>query len=171
MPEPPPPGTTATCDTAGILGGIVGVVASIQPIEAIKVLGGQRNAISRNLTVIDLWDNRIRQIGLDSLGQKGDCPTCTGRELPWLEGDRSSRTAVLCGRNSVQLRATQDAAVSLDLLAEKLDGIGNVVHNRFLLRLEVDKYQLTIFPDGRAIIGGTDDIAEARTVHSKYIGS
>jgi adenylyltransferase/sulfurtransferase len=61
--------------------------------------------------------------------------------------------------------------VRLDALAQKLAGVGHVSRNPFLLRLEVDGYTLTIFPDGRAIIGGTDDIATARTVYAKYIGA
>lgn len=169
MQEAPPPGTTPTCDTAGVLGGAVSVVASIQVVEAIKILSGNREAVSRVLTVIDLWDNRMRQMKLDAL--RAACPTCSGREYPWLEGQRGSHTAVLCGRNAVQLSPPSGGGVSLDVLAAKLAGVGRVTRNKFLLRLEVDGYQLTVFPDGRAIVGGTDDIATARTMHAKYIGS
>ena len=170
MQEPPPPGTTATCDTAGILGSIVNVVASIQAVEAIKILSGNIDAISRVLTVIDLWDNRIRQVGVESLNASSDCPACSGSDFPWLDGRRGSQTAVLCGRNSVQLRGLQSGGISLDALANKLEGVGKVTRNKFLLRLSVDKYLMTIFPDGRAIIGGTDDVTEAKTAFAKYIG-
>lgn len=171
MAESPPPGTTPTCDTAGILGGIVNVVASIQAVEAIKILTGQTGAVSRALTVIDLWDNRIRQVRLDSLRENNNCPTCTGAELPWLDGRRGSHSAVLCGRNAVQLSAPERTSISLDAIAQKLDGVGTVTRNKFLLRLAVGKYLLTVFPDGRTIVAGTDDIAEAKTVHAKYIGN
>jgi adenylyltransferase/sulfurtransferase len=140
-------------------------------VEAIKILSGNREAVSRVLTVIDLWDNRMRQMKLDTLRESGQCPTCSGREYPWLEGQRGSHTAVLCGRNAVQLSPPANGGVPLDVLAAKLDGVGRVTRNKFLLRLDVDGYQLTVFPDGRAIIGGTDDIATARTLHAKFIGS
>jgi adenylyltransferase/sulfurtransferase len=171
IPEPPPAGATPTCDTAGIVSPIINVIASIQSMEAIKVLSGNRDAIQRSLTVIDLWENRIRQVNVSGLREQVDCPTCKKGEFPWLAGERGSQTAVLCGRNAVQLSPPAGTRLSLDELAEKLSGVGRVSRNPFLLRLAVDDYFLTVFPDGRAIIGGTDEIAEAKTVYARYIGS
>ena len=170
MHECPPPGSTPTCDTAGILAPIVNVIASIEAIEAIKILSGNRDAVSRQLTVVELWDNRIRQVDVSALREQVDCPTCKGNEFPWLAGKQGSQSAVLCGRNAVQL-TRRGTSVSLEDLESQLEGIGTVSRNQFLLRLEVDQYELTIFPDGRAIIGGTDDVATARTVYAKYVGS
>ncbi|MEQ8789007.1 MAG: ThiF family adenylyltransferase [Pirellulaceae bacterium] len=167
---PPPPGTTETCDSAGILSPIINVIASLEANEAIKILSGNRAATSRVLCVFELWENRIRQIKLDNLATV-DCPTCKRREFPWLEGRRGSHTAVLCGRNAVQLSFPDRERLDLASLEKKLAGVGRVTRNRFLLRLEVDDYTATVFPDGRAIIGGTEEIAEARTVYAKYIGN
>ena len=169
IPEPPPPGTSPTCDTAGILGPVVNVVASIQACEALKILSGNHTAICRSWTIFDLWENQMRQVTLDSLNTE-QCATCSGKEYPWLEGRRGGHTAVLCGRNAVQISFPDQAAISLESLAEKLAGIGKVSTNPFLLRLQVDTYQVTVFPDGRAIVTGTEDITEARTVYAKYIG-
>ena len=171
MPEPPPPGSTPTCDSAGILGTIIGVVASMQANEALKILSGRREAISRTWNVFDLWDNTARQIKLDSFESQKDCPACSGREFPWLSGQRGSQTAILCGRNSVQLSFPGRAAISLGDLAAKLAAVGSVKSNRYLVRAAIDPYQLTIFPDGRAVIGGTEDVAEARSVYAKYVGN
>ncbi len=167
---PPPPGTTPTCDSAGILAPIINVIASIQANEAIKILSGNRDAISRELQFFELWNNRTRQLKLQSLADV-DCPTCKRREFPWLEGRLGSHTAVLCGRNAVQLTFPDQQQLSLDTLAEKLAAVGEVNQNRFLLRLKVDGYVITVFPDGRAIIGGTEDIAEAKTVYAKFLGN
>ena len=93
-----------------------------------------------------------------------------GREFPWLAGQRGSHTAILCGRNAVQL-SFPGVRLSLDDLEPKLAGLGRVTRNPFLLRFAVDSYLLTVFPDGRAIIGGTEDIAEARTIYARYIGA
>lgn len=171
MHDAPPPGTTPTCDSAGILSPIINVIASIQACEAIKILSGRREAVSRVLHVFDLWDNRVRQVKLDFLRDAVDCATCKRREFSWLDGQRGSHTAVLCGRNAVQLSYPDREPISLDALSEKLAGLGRVNRNKFLLRFEVEKYQITVFPDGRAIIGGTDEVPEARTVYAKYIGS
>jgi adenylyltransferase/sulfurtransferase len=171
MSDTPPPGTMPTCDTAGILAPIINVIASWQSAETIKLLSGNRQAINRSLLVIDLWDNRMRQVNLDTLAAGNDCPACKRGEYPWLDGQRSSHTAVLCGRNAVQLSPPDRAGVSLTALADKLASVGRVTHNKYLLRLAVDDYQVTVFPDGRAIIGGTDDIPTARTVYAKYIGA
>jgi molybdopterin-synthase adenylyltransferase len=171
IPEPPPPGATPTCDTSGIVAPIVNVIASIEALEAIKILTGHREAIQRTLFTIDLWDNRVRQVKLDALAERDDCPACGKREFPWLDGQRGSHTAVLCGRNAVQLTRPDDQRLSLDALATKLAGVGQVSRNAFLLRLTVDDFVLTVFADGRAIVAGTDDIAAARTLYAKYIGN
>jgi molybdopterin-synthase adenylyltransferase len=170
MPECPAPGSTATCESSGILGPIVGVIASIEAAEAMKLLSGNRESVSRELTVIDLWRNEIRQIDVRRLRDQSDCPTCKQGEFPWLSGRAGSRTAVLCGRNSVQL-SHPGASISLDDLAGRLEGVGQVTRNQYLLRLVVDGYELTIFPDARAIISGTDDVAAARAVYAKYVGN
>lgn len=169
MPECPAPGSTTTCDTAGILSPIVGVIASIEAGEAMKILSGNRDAVSRSLTVVDLWKNQIRQMDVQGLRDQTDCPTCKHGEYPWLSGRSGSRTAVLCGRNAVQL-SHPEARISLDELAEKLEGAGQLTRNQFLLRLKVEGYELTIFPDARAIIFGTNDVTVARALYSKYIG-
>ena len=169
--EAPPPGTTATCDSAGILSPIINVIASIQAMEGLKILSGNRDAVSRVLTVFELWDNRILQIKLDGVQEEKSCPTCHGGEFPWLRGERGSHTAILCGRNAVQLTFPERPGLSLESLAEQLQSVGQVTRNRYLLRLVVEDYQITVFPDGRAIIGGTEEIAEARTVYARYIGS
>jgi adenylyltransferase/sulfurtransferase len=170
MPDPPPPGTTPTCDSAGILGTIIGVIASMEANEALKILSGHPESISRTWTVLDLWENTLRQIKLDA-ARTPDCPCCGRREFPWLAGERGGHTAVLCGRNAVQLSFPGRDAVSLDQLAEKLSAVGQVTKNKYLVRAAIGDYQVTVFPDGRAVIGGTEDIAEARSVYAKYVGS
>lgn len=171
MQDTPPPGTTPTCDTAGILAPIVNIIASLQANEAIKLLSGNRQAISPYLTVIDVWDNRVRQIKLASLRAAGQCPACDEGDYPWLSGSRASHSAILCGRNAVQLSPPPGETLSLPALADKLASVGQVTHNRYLLRATIDDYVLTVFPDGRAIVGGTDDLAVARGVYARYIGA
>jgi adenylyltransferase/sulfurtransferase len=171
MTEPPPPGTSPTCDTAGITAPIINVIASIQAMEGMKILAGKREAIRRTLLVFDLWDNSVREIKLAGLRESGDCPTCARREFAWLEGDRAGRTAVLCGRNAVQISGAPGTKLSLDAMAEKLAAVGAVARNPFLVRATIGEFVITVFPDGRAIVGGTDDIATARAAYAKYVGA
>jgi adenylyltransferase/sulfurtransferase len=171
VPEPPPPGATPTCDTAGVLGPVVAVIAAIETAEAIKILSGHVEAVSRQLAVVELWDNRLRHVDLSRLRDESDCRVCRHGEFEWLSGRRGDDSAVLCGRNAVQLAAPPGTVLSLDQLAQRLEGVGRVVRNPFLLRLSVDGYQLTAFPDGRTIVSGTGDVAVARTLQAKYIGN
>jgi adenylyltransferase/sulfurtransferase len=171
MPEAPPPGTTLTCDTAGIIAPIIGVIASIEAAEALKILSGHRETASRRLTIVDLWDNQYRSVDLSRLRDGSDCRVCKHGEFRWLAGELGGAPAVLCGRNAVQLSAPIGLELSLDDLAGRLAGVGTIQRNAFLLRLAVDGYVLTVFPDGRTIVGGTDDIATARTVHARYVGA
>jgi adenylyltransferase/sulfurtransferase len=171
MPDAPLPGTSPTCDSVGILASIIGVVASLQALEAIKIASGHREAVSRVLTVIDAWDNSVRQVKLGRLQEDGDCPACQRREFPWLDGTEGSHTTVLCGRNAVQLTQAARQKLDLDDLARKLEPVGKVTRNAFLLRLQIEGFTLTVFPDGRAIISGTEDIAAARGLYARYIGA
>lgn len=170
MPEAPPPGSTPTCDSAGILATIIGVVASLEANEALKILSGHKEAISRTWTVLDLWDNTLRQIKLSG-AKVADCPCCVQREFPWLSGQRGSHTAILCGRNAVQLSFPGREPVSLEDVAAKLAAVGQVSRNKYLVRATIGDHLLTVFPDGRAVIGGTEDIAEAKSVYAKYVGN
>jgi adenylyltransferase/sulfurtransferase len=171
MDGPPLPGTMPTCDSAGILATIINVIGSIQCNEAIKILSGNRKAVSRSLTIFDLWDNQFRQMDVSSLRDQVECPTCKGRQFEWLEGTRGSHSAILCGRNAVQLNPPERQALDLERLALSLESIGQVTRNRFLLRLSVDDFQLTVFPDGRAIINGTEDVSVARKLYAQYVGN
>ena len=169
VPDVPPSGATPTCDSVGVLGPAVSVVASIEALEAIKLLSGAREAVNRNLIVVDLWENQTRQIKTDALpcAAKGD-------DYPWLEGRRGSQAVVLCGRDAVMLRPPgADAAVSLESLADKLTSSGatSVSRNRFLVKFTAEGCQFTVFADGRTMVSGTDDPSAARALHARWIGA
>ncbi len=168
---PPPPGTTPTCDSAGIVGPVINVIASIQSLEAIKLLTGSYDAVSQHLQVVSMWDNVIRQVDLSKLRDQVDCPTCHRRKFNWLSGDAGSRSAVLCGRNAVQLTFPERSSIDLIGLAERLKTEGQVEANEYLLRFTQDPFVITVFPDGRTIISGTDEVAIARQLHSRWIGN
>lgn len=168
--EPPPPGSQPTCDTAGVLGPIVNLIGSWQAMEVMKLASGNGAAIHRSLLVADIWQSRIRQIRLDALAQENQCVACGLGQYDWLEGRMGTQTVVLCGRNAVQITSTSPLQLSLAELADKLKGIGHVSVNAFLLRCLFEQYELTVFADGRAIVKGTQDPAEARTVLARTIG-
>lgn len=170
MPEPPPSSAQPTCETAGVLSPIVNVIASLQAMEALKLLSGNRDQLNPAMTIVDLWHNQIRPVNV-STSRNTNCPTCGTRDFAWLDGRRGSAVTRLCGRNSVQIAPTANEPINLSALAEQLSEVGRVTTNPFLLRLAVDDYLLTVFADGRTIVGGTDDPAVARTVLAKYIGN
>lgn len=171
IPEPPPPGVSPTCDTAGIVASIINVIASIEALEAIKILSDNQQAISRTLQVFDLWDNQCRQLDVSRLRAESDCPCCVHHQFDWLAGERGSQSTVLCGRNSVQVAPPTEWRLALEVLEQKLAGVGKVTRNPFLLRLHVEPYLITVFADGRAIISGTDDPAVAKGVYARYVGN
>ena len=170
FPDIPLPGTTPTCDTAGVLNGIVGAISGIASTEALKILL-QSPKVSRDLVWLDLWDNTFERL---ELPRQSDCPTCGEHTYSFLEAQGGASTS-LCGRNAVQVRGNTHCHTgqSLDFkaLAERLTPIGQVNYNAYLLRLLVDDYEITVFPDARAIIKGTDDEQVARSIYARYIGS
>ncbi len=168
----PAPGTTETCDTAGILGPTVNVIASLQAVSALKLLAGRRDLLAPQLTIIDVWDGSFRQMSVKDLRERSDCPACKHGERKWLSGAEGSQSTILCGRNAVQISPPQRIELSLDELAGKLQSAGQVDQNPYLLRLALTNpdYEITVFRDGRAIIKGTDDIGVAKAVYSRYVG-
>lgn len=169
MPDPPAAGTMETCDTAGVLGSAIAVIASLQTTTALKILTSAD--VPHELTAVDVWKNEVRNIDMTDAGSRETCPSCSGRDREWLEGRQGSDAAVLCGRNAVQIRSTTGGC-SLSELAEKLSSVGQVTQNPFLLRLKLteEDVELTVFSDGRAIVKGTEDPSVARSLYSRYIG-
>jgi len=167
---PPQAGTTETCDTAGVLGPAIQVVASLQCVAALKLLTGQKTEIAQRLTIVDVWDGTWRSINLATLREQNACPACAKGERRWLAGHETSQTTVLCGRNAVQVTPATPAELDLTLLADKLRAAGRVTVTPFLVRCRVAGLELTIFRDGRAIVKGTDDATVARGAYAKFVG-
>jgi molybdopterin/thiamine biosynthesis adenylyltransferase len=169
----PDPGTMETCDTAGIIGPAVQIVASFEAVDALKILSGQRDKVARTLTYIDVWEGTFRHLNIGELRERGDCPACKKGERSWLSGQQGSQTTVLCGRNAVQVSPPKRGTIVFEELAGRLKNSGDVHINAYLLRLAPfnTAYELTLFRDGRAIIKGTSDLAVARAVYSRYIGT
>lgn len=174
--EAPPPGSSATCDTVGVLNSLVGIVANLQVTEALKVLSGNFGAVNRKLLTIDPWSNDVAQLGVDRTIASNSCRCCEQRRFDYLEGTEGSSAVSLCGRDAVQLRQRQpNLGVNLAALKQRLAPHGAVSSNEFLLKAEIvdgeRPMEITLFKDGRAIIKGTDDPATARSVYTKYIGA
>ncbi len=167
----PPPGMTPTCETAGVLGPAVAVIASFEAIEAIKLLSGARDALNTHLIMVNVWDWSFRQLKVAGLVGKVNCPCCVRRNFEWLGGAMGSHTTTLCGRNAVQVAIRRSDPLDFGELAGRLNGIGAVRYNAFMLRFTTDGHEFTVFPDGRAIIKGTNDVAKARTLYAQYVGS
>jgi adenylyltransferase/sulfurtransferase len=170
FPEAPPPGTAATCDTAGVLGPAVGMIASLAAAEAIKLLVGDTAARNPGLIHVDAWHLTFQQVRVERRLGERPCPCCVERRFPFLEAAPTSLVTTLCGRDAVQISIGSAGSVSLRRLAERLRPLGPVSVNPFLLRFIVDGYELTIFPDARAIIKGTTDPAVARSLYARYVG-
>ncbi len=167
----PNPGEAGTCETAGVLSPIVNIIASYQVTEAFKILTGQLDKINRDLIYVDVWENIGRRIKIAPLKGKVDCPCCGRRKFEWLDGEQGSQTTSLCGRNAVQVAHRHSSKLNFEEMATHLQMLGEEVsYNRFLLKFQTDGHEFTVFPDGRAIIKGTDDVEKARTLYAKYIG-
>ena len=163
----PPQGTIETCDTAGILNSAVNLIGSIQATEAVKFLVGARDKLRRTLLSYDVWGNEHAEIGADR--PRSGCQTCEKREFIHLAGEQRPQIT-LCGRNSVQIHE-RNRPVDFAEMSARLENHGMVKHNAFVLKFWRDPYEMTLFPDGRAIIKGTSDPAVARNLYARFVGS
>ncbi len=169
VPELPPRDALPTCDTAGVLGPAIGLIASWQAAEALKILSGNLSAVCRQLIVIDTWNTSCRLLSLDALRAGGSCPACGLGESPFLSGERATQSTILCGKNAVQLSGA--GTVDLTALASRLKSVGELSANAFLVRLKYEGYTITCFRDGRVVVEGTTEPAFAKTLVARVLGS
>lgn len=167
FPEAPGAGAP-TCDTAGILNVAAAAVAALQVADAIKILSGATDAVQPRLLSLDVWSGDPRSIRTQK--PDPDCPVCGKREFPRLAEGGRGRVAALCGRDAVQVFGS-GGSVDLAALAVSLEPLGEVRRNEYALRFVKPPHEMTIFEDGRAIIKGVQDVAAARSLYARYVGS
>jgi adenylyltransferase/sulfurtransferase len=160
-------GLEETCDTIGVLGSIVNLIASLEVTEAMKILAGRPDALHGRLLACDVWSGRFQSIHAE---RNPACRACARQEFPYLEGQAQPHIT-MCGRDSVQIHE-RGRALDLKALEQRLAPTTNDVRqNGFLLRFRIPPYEMTVFRDGRAILKGTKDPAVARSLYAKYIGA
>lgn len=162
-----PRGLVETCDTSGILNSAVNFVASVAATEAMKLAVGARDKLRRTLLSYDVWTNDYASVKTDK--PRADCRSCQQRDFVHLAGEGRPHIS-MCGRNSVQIHERQRPIDFADM-SKRLAPHGTVKHTEFLLKFWHDPYEMTLFPDGRAIIKGTTDTAIARSLYARYVGS
>ena len=167
--EMPDAGTAPTCDTAGVIQPIISMISAVQTTEALKVLTENFDALHKSLLQIDVWQTVWRKIKLGASNL--DCETCGRKNFEFLAAENAEFSAVLCGRNAVQISPPKPINLNLKMLGENLKQLGAVKQNEYLVRLNVGEYELTVFRDARAIIRGTDDVSTARSLYAKFIGN
>jgi molybdopterin/thiamine biosynthesis adenylyltransferase len=166
FPTAPLSGSLPTCETAGVLNTAPAVIASIQATEALKILcGGQP---SSQMVYIDMWKQSFRQM---SVTRNADCPACGSGQYEYLSSEQTAWTTTLCGRNAVQITPAENVELDLGRLKDALSTMGNVSFNGSVLRFTVNNHEMLLFPDGRAMISGTDDEKLARSLYARYVGS
>jgi len=166
--EMPGAGSAPTCDTAGVIQPIIASISAIQTTEALKILTGNFEKLHKSLIQIDVWQNDWRKIKLGK--PNADCKTCGQRNFEFLAAESTEFSAVLCGRDAVQIQPPQPTEIDLNDLKLKLKNLGDVKQNEYLLRLTVGDFELTVFRDARAIIRGTDDVTLARSLYARFVG-
>lgn len=156
-----------TCDSAGVLGSAIGLVASWQAGEALKILSGNTASVTNGLWVMDSWNNDYRVL---QLNQNPNCPCCVHGEYPFLNGEIRSQTTVLCGKNAVQIDVPTSQKSSLSDIAERVAELGDVKQNAYFVRVATRDHTITVFRGGRTVVEGTTDESEAKSVATRILG-
>jgi molybdopterin-synthase adenylyltransferase len=160
-------GLEQTCDTVGVLGSAVQLIASLEVAEALKLLAGRTAALHGKLISSDVWTGRFQSL---SVTKNVQCRACALRQFPYLQGVAQPHIT-MCGRDSVQIHE-HSRNLDLKALAQRLAlTIPDVRQNDFLLRFRIHPYEMTVFADGRAILKGAKDPAVARSLYAKFIGA
>lgn len=162
--------TGETCDTVGVIAPVVDIIASFEAAEALKLLVGAHDEVRKGLLSIDIWNNMIQEIGWGR--PRNHCPSCQLREFPALEIRDEQQITSLCGRETIQITPRGNTRWDLEEWTARLSRVGHVQKTPFLLRFqaEAERLKLVLFPDGRVLIQGTEDVTEAKNYYAKYIG-
>ncbi|HGH7181054.1 molybdopterin-synthase adenylyltransferase MoeB [Bacillus luti] len=164
------PVTGVTCDTAGIISPTVQIVAAYQVAEALKILVEDFSAIRKTFFMFDIWSNQNHIIKLGKI-KTDNCPSCgLNRTYPYLSYENQTRVAVLCGRNTVQIRPVENRKYNFDDIETVLKKLGKVERNPYLLSCQLDDYRIVIFQDGRVFIHGTNNISKAKQLYYRVFG-
>lgn len=166
---PPPAGSLPTCETAGVLGPVAVVIAGVQTVESIKLLVGARDRLLPGLLRYDGWEGAFTTVGTG--GPRPGCPACGAGDFAWLEGRRGSRAAALCGRDAIQILPREASTPSLPAIAARIAGEWEVQLGEHMLRARRNGVTVNLFRDGRAIVDGTTDEAEARSILARVVGT
>lgn len=171
FPEPPPPEQRETCDTVGVLGPAVGIAGALMAADAMKFLLGRADLVRLSLARIDVLTGTMFTTDLAN-ARDPECPCCAHCRFDWLDGNRADAAVTLCGRSSVQITPSGNAALDLATIASRLAPHGDFRATPFLVRgtLRDERIDVSVFPDGRAIIA-TPDLARARAIYAKYLGA
>lgn len=165
----PAPGTGETCETLGVLGPVVGVIASFSAGEGMKVLTGM-GVLNRGLVYFDMMANTWDVVEVEA---RPECPACGQGKYEFLHAEAGTWATRLCGSNSVQILTRGRHRIDLYALAEKLRSnadVRDVRVNEYMLRFQVDGYEITVFPDARALIRGTGDVDLAKSLYARFVG-
>ncbi|MGG5255248.1 MoeB/ThiF family adenylyltransferase [Neobacillus sp. SM06] len=160
-----------TCDTGGIIGPAVQMVIAHQTAEALKILAEDWQAVRTTFVSFDVWRNEYNQMKMGKAKNPG-CLSCgTHPTYPYLQKENQTKTTVLCGRDTVQVRPAKPLKLSLQRFADQLRTAGYKVNgNPYLVSVEMEEERMVIFTDGRALIHGTKDLAHAKTVYQRIMG-
>lgn len=170
-PEHPAHGTIETCGIAGVISPIANLVAAYQATEALKILVEDYEHLNTTLLSFDLWKNDYKKIEIAN-SKKTDCPVCAHKQYENLEPkNKKERFVSLCGNDTVQISPPKNMKFDLKQLAEKLRKAGKVEETEFLLKFMIDDYNLTIFPNGKIMVHGTNDVIIAKSLYTRYIGN
>lgn len=167
--EMPDAGSSPTCDTAGVIMPIIATVAATQVAEALKILVGDTDSLHGSIMQFDVWANDRQRIKLSE--PNPDCKCCSQGVYEFLDADAQEFSAVLCGRNAVQIAPPTTTKIDLAALADRISSVADAKQNEYLVRFMAGENEITVFADGRAIMKGLDDIAAARSLYAKFIGT
>jgi molybdopterin/thiamine biosynthesis adenylyltransferase len=157
-----------TCDTIGVISPVVDIVASYQAVEALKYLVNANEKRRNSLITFDVWNNHYYEMKLGEPTK--DCPCCQLKQYPALDSREQDSTISLCGRSTIQIAG--NGALDLKVWQQRLEPAAvRVIINAYLLKVELPEgEQLVLFPDGRVLVQGTDDLIRAKTLYARYIG-
>jgi adenylyltransferase/sulfurtransferase len=167
FPSIPAAGSGETCETAGIIAPVIHIVAASQVTQVMRYLTGV--AVEPEILQVDVWQSEWRKTRLDK--PSSDCICCSKRNFEFLKGTRVTGSVLLCGRNAVQISPKQPMSIDLREFAGKFEDSRMLAVNEYLVRINLDQKEVTVFRDGRAIIKGTDDPKLARSLYSRYVGN
>jgi molybdopterin/thiamine biosynthesis adenylyltransferase len=161
-----------SCAVLGVHPSVIGLIASVQVSETVKLLLGETPVLANKLLFADLKELSIEKV---QISKAEKCRVCSGYLEPIEAASDETRVEEICGRQGRRVWIfSPEYAMELDLeiINDKLESLGYTisVKGRMGTSFEKGKVKGSVLVSGVTVIEGMRDQRAAKKLRGQLLG-